>query len=275
MNARNERHDLTAKVERDAFAAASLAEDSLQSGKTSPTLQALAARYRRSTGGRIVIVDRRGRSIADSAPDDAGRAVVRLASGDRGGAARQRPSTGSAPRRRCTITCSTSPCPSPRPGACSARCGSPIRRRRSTAASNRYRLSLLGCRADRARSRRTSIGLLLSRSSRGRCVGSRQSRRGSGVASSMPARRRSDGPPEVRRLARQLNRTTAKLAALITSQEQFVADASHELRTPLTALRLRLENERDARPRSSRSSASRGSSRSCSRSRGRRRGERR
>src|SRR5581483_2356914 len=54
--------------------------------------------------------------------------------------------------------------------------------------------------------------------------------------------REDDGPPEVRRLAGELNQTTAKLAALITSQEQFVADASHELRTPLTALRLRLEN---------------------------------
>jgi signal transduction histidine kinase len=50
------------------------------------------------------------------------------------------------------------------------------------------------------------------------------------------------GPPEVRRLARELNRTTTKLAALLRAQEQFVADASHELRTPLTALRLRLEN---------------------------------
>ena len=52
-----------------------------------------------------------------------------------------------------------------------------------------------------------------------------------------------DGPPEVRRLAGEFNRTTAKLATLLTSQEQFVADASHELRTPLTALRLRLEND--------------------------------
>ena len=51
-----------------------------------------------------------------------------------------------------------------------------------------------------------------------------------------------DGPPEVRRLARELNETTVKLEALLGSQEQFVADASHELRTPLTALRLRLEN---------------------------------
>jgi signal transduction histidine kinase len=46
----------------------------------------------------------------------------------------------------------------------------------------------------------------------------------------------------VRSLAGVFNETVAKLARLLRSQEEFVADASHELRTPLTALRLRLEN---------------------------------
>ena len=59
----------------------------------------------------------------------------------------------------------------------------------------------------------------------------------------------SDGPDDVRRLARTLNETAAKLETLVRSQEDFVADASHQLRTPLTALRLRLENlERDVAP---------------------------
>jgi signal transduction histidine kinase len=52
----------------------------------------------------------------------------------------------------------------------------------------------------------------------------------------------SDGPPEVRSLARVFNATVAKLRQVLRAQEEFVADASHELRTPLTALRLRLEN---------------------------------
>ena len=36
VNARTERQDLTAKVERDAYAAASLAEDALQTGAQYP-----------------------------------------------------------------------------------------------------------------------------------------------------------------------------------------------------------------------------------------------
>ena len=45
-------------------------------------------------------------------------------------------------------------------------------------------------------------------------------------------------------------------SSLLSSQEEFVADASHELRTPLTALRLRLENVERAEgtPRARRSS---------------------
>jgi signal transduction histidine kinase len=50
------------------------------------------------------------------------------------------------------------------------------------------------------------------------------------------------GPPELRHLARTFNRMAERLAGLLDAQQRFVADASHQLRTPLTALRLRLEN---------------------------------
>ena len=49
------------------------------------------------------------------------------------------------------------------------------------------------------------------------------------------------GPPEVRVVARTLNRTAERLARLLRRQEQVAADASHHLRTPLTGVRLRLE----------------------------------
>ena len=52
----------------------------------------------------------------------------------------------------------------------------------------------------------------------------------------------SEGPAEVRSLARQFNHMAAQLDDLVEAQKRFVADASHQLRSPLTALRLRLEN---------------------------------
>jgi signal transduction histidine kinase len=91
------------------------------------------------------------------------------------------------------------------------------------------------------------IGLLLARSIARplRRLESVAARVGAGELSARAAE--NDGPTDVRRLAREFNRTTAKLSTLLRSQEQFVADASHELRTPLTALRLQLENgETDA-----------------------------
>lgn len=63
-----------------------------------------------------------------------------------------------------------------------------------------------------------------------------------------------EGPPELQGLAETFNSTAARLAQLVESQQRFVADASHQLRTPLTALRLRLETLQpaiavDARPK--------------------------
>lgn len=51
-----------------------------------------------------------------------------------------------------------------------------------------------------------------------------------------------EGPGELRSLARQFNHMAAELDELVEAQKRFVADASHQLRSPLTALRLRMEN---------------------------------
>lgn len=56
------------------------------------------------------------------------------------------------------------------------------------------------------------------------------------------------GAPELASLGQTFNEMAHRIETLVTSQRAFIADASHQLRTPLTALRLRLENLEDAVP---------------------------
>jgi len=53
-------------------------------------------------------------------------------------------------------------------------------------------------------------------------------------------------PPEIAVLGATMNTMAQRLERLLAEHREFVADASHQLRTPLTALRLRLENLQSA-----------------------------
>ncbi len=57
-----------------------------------------------------------------------------------------------------------------------------------------------------------------------------------------------EGSSEQRSLARSFNEMTSRVARLVHSQQEFVADASHQLRTPLTGIRLQLEELRETTP---------------------------
>ena len=71
INARGERAQLTAKVERDAVTIASLAESTIEGDAPTsnlPAIKALAARYAADTGARVVITGKNGISVIDTNP---------------------------------------------------------------------------------------------------------------------------------------------------------------------------------------------------------------
>jgi signal transduction histidine kinase len=249
QNARTERRDLEAKVERDATALASVSQDSLRapSNRSLRALGAVAYGYDRATGGRVVIVDRRGIAVVDTRPG-------------RGGAESfaSRPEVAAALRGRVAVgtrhsdTLRTTLLYVAVPAAAGGRVAGAVRITYPTstvdARIRRYWLVLAAIAAI-ALAVAALVGFGMA------AFVSRPLARLEDAAAAvgrgdLAARAPEDvGPPEVRSLAAVFNETTAKLDHLLNSQEEFVADASHQLRTPLTAVRLRLENlERDVGP---------------------------
>jgi signal transduction histidine kinase len=249
-NARSEERELTTKIERDAVALASLAEDTVEGNGANPdALREIAERYREDTGGRVVVVDDTGLAIVDTEPPVAAAEPRSFAS---------RPEFASA----LAGDVATGVRHSDTLGADLLYVAVPVARsgvvhgalRVSYPTSEvhervlRYWL-ILAAVAAVVLAVVWIVGLRLARSV-AKPLADVERAAAAARAGDLTARAPDDrGPEEVRSLAASFNRTVAALDDHVRSRDAFVADASHQLRTPLAALRLRLENlERDVAP---------------------------
>jgi len=249
VNARNEKHDLENKVQNDAISFASVAEDVLESGANpSPSevrsLNASAVIYSRN-GGRVVIVNRRGRAIVDTNPLPTGPQNFsnrpEIAAALRG--TPLPPGTRYSKTLDQTLLYVAVPTfavsASSKPSVSGA-----VRITYPTSAVEarvwRYWLFLLAIGGTVL----ASAAVVGFRFARWVSSPLAQLESAAALAGGGDLAARADeqaGPPEVRSLASTFNHMVTELEQLVSSQEDFVADASHQLRTPLTALRLRLE----------------------------------
>jgi signal transduction histidine kinase len=223
-------------VERDATVLATQYEDLLEAG--GPLDQASAAAYAKRTGVRVVVVDKAGQSVLDTAGrpgrDFATRPEFRSAlAGMR------------AEGTRHSNTLHTGLLYVAVPVASGGKVFGAVRLTLDTpevnAVVHQYWLGLVGVAAV-VLVAMAGIGWAIARSM------TRPLRHLTGAAARFATGDLTttepdpDAPPEIAALGATMNTMAQRLDQLLAEQREFVADASHQLRTPLTALRLRLEN---------------------------------
>jgi signal transduction histidine kinase len=232
------RNELTTNLVRDGYTMAGYAEETVE-GKGSVDLDQLATSYAERTGGRVVIVDKSGRVLADSQVDATSETmatrpeIIESLAG--------RVATGT----RRSDTLDTDLLYAAVPIAAAQGVEGAVRITYSTAQIDDrrrdYLMTLVGVAAI-SLGVATVLGLVLARwvTRPVRRLERTAAQLGEGDLTARAVE--STGPPEIRELAHTFNQMAHRLHELVRSQSAFVADASHQLRTPLAALQLRLEN---------------------------------
>lgn len=230
---------LLGDIERDARVLASLVEERLEEGDATSVARVVDD-YEVRTGGRVVVTDALGRSIADSEPGvPTGRDYS------------TRPEIAAA----LNGTLGTGVRPSETVGSELAYAAVPVASGGSLRGAVRvtFDTDVLSqqVRANWLRLGLLSAFVLAAAGALGWIVSSwvlrpvRQLTTATDALAEGDLEARLDldeGPPELVDLAGRFDTMAGRIEALVDSRDRFVADASHQLRTPLTAIRLRLDS---------------------------------
>ncbi|MFF7981224.1 sensor histidine kinase [Streptomyces sp. NPDC007901] len=237
--ARSELARFSRTAEQGAMTLAEVCEDKMEHGLTTD-LPDLALAYGRRTGGTVLVADRRGVVLTDTAA----HAVVGedlSAEPDISTALHDRPTVGTrrAPPADGELLFVTVPGGSNPAVACVVRTVYALGPLKARVRTTWVVLAAVGLGVLAAAS---LIGFALARSITRpvQALERATAQLAEGRITDPPAT--DHGPPELRRLAASFTRTATRLQHLLQAQQAFASDVSHQLKTPLTSLRLRLEN---------------------------------
>jgi signal transduction histidine kinase len=235
---------LTSDLQHDAFSLAIRSQDPLDAGvvdaSQTRTLQSFADRYRDSAGGRVVIVDARGQSVADSdTTSPTGRDFSTRPEIQRALGGAEVSGTRSSRTLGQDLLYVALPIGSAKGIQGAVRITYPAS---IIDDQIRHIWLLLAATGGVVLGIVFLVSLLLARSMT-KPLNDLEAAAGTLGGGDLSVRAEvPKGPAELTVLAESFNTTAARLEALVGAQRAFIADASHQLRTPLAAMRLRLEN---------------------------------